>query len=339
MNPSRRALALATLGVWATPAAAQRILDPVDPALSVECHSLAEVHAAWNRSEIGAGVEIPPRRLGLFARKFVQPALAEGEDIRVLGGALLVARARPDQQAWLNRWLKRIGEDADRVVHLDVRFFTVPKADYEAHCEPLLQRPPAAGPAGDDDAVDGADGRADGGTGGRTDGPEWIPVARRGVLSVAAVQKMAAALDKAGRWTVGSTPSVLVNEFQRASLATIQQQNYVATYTPPLTEAQEVLVPKVEVLQHGFTLDASATVLPEGAVGVRIVVEYTELLEMERSAFSAKHPQLEIQRPKLRRSRIDAWDAVPAEHDAIYAVPAPDADAVLLVLVRPAAVR
>lgn len=302
----------------ALPLGAQKLPDPEDAGLTIELHPLAEVLAAWKDTAFNAGMEIPVERLGLFARRFAHPALAAGEDARVLGGRYLVTRARPEQQAWIHRWLQRIAASPSLAVHLELRFASVPQADFAQHVRPLLAAETSTPP----------------------DTPEGVtPATHGGVLSAEAHATLMTTLDATGSCDVLHAPSILVNEFQRANMSSIQQRSYVTGFEPAGNQAQQLFTPVIDTLQLGLELDAAATLLPDGGVGLRLAADHRELVAMNAEAWSPHHPDLRIQVPDVHRGRVDTWVTIPAEHHAIFAVPNAGSASVLLVMARAAVAR
>ena len=169
--------------------------------------------------------------------------------------------------------------------------------------------------------------------------PGVVPATHSAVIDAEAYGALLTSLDGTGRCELLHAPSVLINEFQRANISTIQQRSYVTGFEPEGTKDQPVFSPVVDVLQLGVTLDAAATLLPDDGIGLRLVADHRELVEMLDKAWSPHHPDLKIQAPDIHRGRVDAWATIPDDHCAVYAVPNQVAGTYLLVMARAAAVR
>ena len=99
-------------------------------------------------------------RLEDFAKRFVEPTLDEGEDIRAMGSEHLVVLGRPAQQAWTSRLLEQHKASRDYALDVEIELLDVPIPAFNAHFRALFaprsetwKKLQAVRPPGDDTAA------------------------------------------------------------------------------------------------------------------------------------------------------------------------------------------
>ncbi|MHC4513390.1 MAG: hypothetical protein ACYTGW_03320 [Planctomycetota bacterium] len=92
---------------------------------------------AVNREEIAAK---NIKMLAGFVKTFIQPPLEKGEDVKSLGGGSLVALARPNQQAWVQRFLAQNREKKPYLLSVQASFVHMGDKTFEKQLRPLLKK-------------------------------------------------------------------------------------------------------------------------------------------------------------------------------------------------------
>ncbi len=238
--------------------------------------------------------------LGLaeVARAFVDPPLRSDEQLTSASPAHLVLKARPAQQAWLERFLLSLRDApaASWTVHPQV--VVLPTASYEQHVLSLLRasglRRAASG--GEQAVLASAD-------------------AER-VLGVAKVQPNVEASDLG---------AVSTQRLQKTTAgAALRYESYIKDFDVRVVDGKTIGHPIEDVVRHGPLLTWHLVPLPAGEVGLALDVQLMHLqqpIAKFTTSLGLGEPAT-IQLPRVTLGRAAAALTVPSGRVAVVVLPA-----------------
>ncbi len=84
------------------------------------------------------------KALAGFVRTFIQPPLEKGEDVKSFGDGSLVALARPNQQAWLQRFVTQNRKAKPYMLNVQTSFVHMGDKTFESQLRPILKKSSSA---------------------------------------------------------------------------------------------------------------------------------------------------------------------------------------------------
>lgn len=124
-------LSMTVLCALALPAQEKRPA-PHDPKREVHIFEVADLVESKEGSD--------PKALASFIRTFIQPPLEKGEDVKDLGNGSLVVLAKPNQQAWVQRFLIQNRKVKPYFLHVQVTFAHMGDKTFASQLRPLLKK-------------------------------------------------------------------------------------------------------------------------------------------------------------------------------------------------------
>lgn len=246
-----------------------------------------------------------------LVRAFVQPSLRRGEDVQPLAERWLVVLGRAEQHAWVERFLQVARTQQGTHIEICTELFRMPETVFQADVVPALSpaRPDVA--AGGSPA-DRAPSRP-------------IDAAPRVILAPGpGTDAFRAALRQHARIERVTTPTLVVCPHARAQIAITNSIPYVRDFSVEVAQGSMVADPIVDVVQDGFTLEAAATLLPQGAVGIALEATVADL-KRPIPTFTTNlgaGQDVSIQLPQVLTSQVTAAAELPRDHLAVFAMPA-----------------
>lgn len=232
-------------------------------------------------------------------RAFVTPKLRSGEEIKPVGDRWIVALGRPQQQAWIGRFLAAARASEAAPVFMECRCLTVPEISFLREIRPAL--------------VDGTD----------DDAAEVTYLTRVLAPGKATTSFVAELLEREGVTTVVDQ-KVLVQPLHVAHMATINQTAYVRDYEVEVTADAVIADPIVDVIQDGIVVQAAVSPLENGKLGVSLDATVTDLErpipKIDTILPGTKH-EVTIQLPSLQSTQLEAAVELEADHIVIMAPP------------------
>lgn len=121
----------------AVPAQEKRLV-PGDPKREVHILEVADLIKPKEGDQKTAAQNL--EALAGFIRTFIQPPLEKGDDVKSLGNGSLVVVARPDQLAWVHRFLIQNRKVKPYFLSVAVTFVHMGDKTFESELRPLLEK-------------------------------------------------------------------------------------------------------------------------------------------------------------------------------------------------------
>lgn len=272
-------------------------------ALPLPGHPTAPIAAA---RPMGNGSPHSDLGIAAFLRPFVDPPLAAGDDLQVLGGRWLALLGSPAQIASVEQVLANATTHGTRLIDVEVRIFEVKRQAFDATIKGQLQAAELHGEA------------------------TW-----RTVLSDDAAMALQRQLERTGAMSIDS-PRLLVYPLQRANMHVVNQTSYIQDFTLTRTGDTVVADPVVGIVWDGLKADLMATFLAADRIAVRCTLEIQQLLRPipDFTTEIAKGvPPVKIQLPRTTGVRCEQVAEVKTGERVVFAAQKVDGD-YLIVLMR-----
>ena len=277
------------LELRAAPAAAgqRRATRPAEEQLGLEVNRTAAG---------GAG----PAAIARLAAAFAQPALRDNESIQPLGERWLVVLGRPEQHAWLDRFLTAARREQPLLITMSCGLYTLPEVAFQRDVRPALQP----------DAPDGGDGE--------------VPTTT--VLAPGeATDTFLAGLRDHDDLTEVTMPSLTVRPLEPARARVVNQTAYVRDFEVEIRDGAAIADPIVDVVQDGVTVQAAATPLDGGALGVSLELTVADLqqpIPTFETRIGVGTAPVTIQLPQVLMRRVEAAVELGHGHTVVLVLPA-----------------
>lgn len=254
---------------------------------------------------IGDGDPAPARSaqpLVRLVRAFLQPPLQQGEEVLTVGERWIVAAARPEQHAWIDRFLEAArGEQAGpRIVWLECECFSVAQVTYLRDIEP---------------AFTGLGGARD-----EEDARFLTQVLAPGENTDAFLRALA---EREGVRSIHSQRLALL-PLNVGSLAVTNQTSYISDFDVSVADNAFIADPIVDVIQDGILVRSAVAPLENGLLGVAIDAHIAELqlpIETRDVKVPGTTTAMTIQLPNLRSTDIESAVEMAPGHIVVLAPP------------------
>lgn len=297
-------------------AQASRLPSPIDNARIVQVH---DVRAVLESLTPPPGPALDAATLAGYLRSFVQPPLDDGETIVPLTPGLLMAHARPEQQAWIERVVRANMPARDRQIDLEVRVLSVPAALHTRVVVPRLRG----------EAVTSKE------------QPGWaftsLPSA---VVDRARLGDVLAAL-RGDDVVAVTAPRLLAWVATGTSVMVGKEVRYIRDYEVEVVDSGlAVPVAQIGTMLDGTRLHCGALPLGGGEIGVSFRFELGELLKLTKfeTSLAGDSRKLTLELPTWKNAVLETAAAIPGDGAALFAFPERDGRHTLLLL-RAAIVR
>ncbi|HEX5051161.1 MAG TPA: hypothetical protein VFZ65_05280 [Planctomycetota bacterium] len=238
--------------------------------------------------------EGPAPRPGAIVRllqAFVKPPLAANEEIRALGERWIVVLARPEQHAWIERFLQATrGSDA-QTFQLECSYYSAPELVFLRDIRDALV--------------------PKGGTGNGADEPEAAPP--KFVSQVLApgpnTDAFLKALPALKEVTTGQGQGLVVWPLTTGHVAVVNQTAYVRDFDVEVAQAAFIANPIIDVVQDGITIEASVAPLADSKLGLSIEVRVADLIKpipTFTTSLGGSTVPVTIQLPNVQSTQLEA---------------------------------
>ena len=235
-----------------------------------------------------------PATVAQLVRAFVQPPLAANEDVQPLGERWLVLLCRPEQHAWLERYLAVAKRHNDQTIAMQCELFAMPEISYLEKVAPALNQP--GKPAGSALILAPGEGTA---------------AFRKALTADASCQSVVA-------------PRLVVRPLESASMSHLRQTSYVRDFEVEVQKAAFIANPVIDVVQDGVSIETAAAIVQEGVAGVSLEVTVSDLKkpipEVTANLGGSSLP-VKIQLPQLITTQARVAVELPRGHTVVFALP------------------
>ncbi|MCR9248647.1 MAG: hypothetical protein NXI31_26770 [bacterium] len=252
-------------------------------------------------------VALPPQRveaahcdrLARFARRFIEPPLATGQDIELLGTHHLVIAGTARQCAWVERFVKRCTNLRETQVDIETALIELSASQFEALVAPVF--------AAQDDA--------------KSDGNDAEATQRLAVLARPAVAKLMRQFAAAAVETL-SSPRILVWHSQRATMSVGENVPYVSDFEIVDEDGKERIVAKRNTLFDGIEVDLQAASLADGFISLDCTMRHSRVLRPLPKAIVEIRKDVEriVHLPRTRQVECTQQLVLPKDSGGVVAV-------------------
>jgi len=243
-------------------------------------------------------------------RAFMKPKLRSSEEVNPVGERWIVALGRPEQHAWITRFLEAARGSETQPVLIDCTCFTVPEITFLRDIRPALIEPPEPSDAADADPTEPA-----------AEEPNYLT---RVLAPGARTNAFLRELVKNTEVEVITTQKLHVLPLRTAHMATVNQTAYIRDFDLKVAKDAIIADPIVDVVQDGVVLEVAVSLLENGRLGVSIDAIVTDL-QRPIPRVETKLPGIElpvtIQLPSLKSTQIEAAVELEANHVVVMAPP------------------
>jgi hypothetical protein len=243
----------------------------------------------------GHGDKGGPAVVAQMIRAFVKPALLANEDVQPLGERWLVLLGRAEQHAWLDRYLATARKQRDEVFTLDCEVYAMPEKVFTETVAPALA-PPGKAAAG---------------------GPVLLAPGE-------GTDAFRAALKGDARCEAVASPKLVVRPLMPAQVSQVQQTAYVRDFEIEVAKASFLANPIVDVVRDGVSIEAAATLLQEGTMGVSLQMSVCDLQRPIReftTTLAGSTLPVTIQLPKVQTTQARAAVELQRGHTIVLPLP------------------
>ncbi|MCR9244789.1 MAG: hypothetical protein NXI31_07140 [bacterium] len=258
---------------------------------------------------IGAGA------IARLLRAFVKPGLRGNEEINPVGERWVVALGRPEQQAWIGRFLAAARGERTQPVLVSYECLTLPEVTFLQRIKPALTPPPkAADPRTPPEAAKEKPTEAD---------PE-PPYLTQILAPGAATRRFLTAMHDLDGVKKVTSQQVHVHPLQVAHMSTINQTAYVKDFDLEVAKNAFVADPVVDVIQDGIVMQAAVAPLENGLLGLSLDASVAEL-QRPIPEFETTLPgttmKVKLQLPSLQARQVEAAVELQPGHLVLLALP------------------
>ncbi|MCA8974278.1 MAG: hypothetical protein KDC98_06125 [Planctomycetes bacterium] len=271
-----------------------------------------------------------PQPIARLIRAFVRPPLQPEDDIRPIGDRWIVALCRPEQHAWIHRFLHAARTTAEakapqRLVTIECTCFTIPEIPFLADIRPALTNLGDRENTTDPSTADGtADGTAE-------DTVHVTKVLAPGDGTTAFLKALRENRDV----TFLVSPALTLQPLTVGHASLLNQTSYVRDFDLQVTNNAIIADPIIDTIQDGIVLEAAVTTLEHGLLGVSLEARVAELkrpIETQEVGLGAGQ-KVTLQLPHLHSTQIEsAVEMVPG--NTVVLVPPPLAGKRMLFVVK-----
>ncbi len=230
----------------------------------------------------------PPMVIAQLVRSFVQPPLLPNEEVQPIGERWLTLLGRPEQHAWLERFLATAHAGQEQLVAMECRFWAMPEATYQLDVAPAL----------------GEQGRA------LLEPGEGTAAFLQGLQKLAKVTQIAA-------------PKLTVRPLTEASMSVENQTSYIRDFKVEKVRDELIADPVVAIVHDGLRLRTAATLLTDDTAGIALEAQIADLqkpIPTFETTLGIGKP-ISIQLPTVLTTRLDAAATVRSGTTAVFAMP------------------
>ncbi len=237
-----------------------------------------------------------PAVVAQMVRAFVQPALLANEDVQALGERWIVLLARPEQHAWVERYLVAAQRQRNRLLTVQCELFAMPETVFAEMVAPALAQPGKAAAPGSPVILAPGEG----------------------------TDAFRAALQRDKRCEAVTSPCLTVQPLMPGTIAMLNQTAYVRDFEVEVVKEAFVANPVIDVVQDGLKVEAAATMLQEGIAGVSFQVSVSDLKRpiAEFTTNLGKGNDVKIQLPQLLTTQARAAVELAPGQTVALALPA-----------------
>jgi len=232
-----------------------------------------------------------------FIRTFIQPPLEKGDDVKSLGNGSLVVLGKPNQQAWVQRFLDQNSKAKPYFLNVQATFVHMGDKTFESQLRPLLKN--------------------------------------LSLMVTAATEKSSAfmrGLLKKADVTVINAPRYLALPLQQASVFVGQTLNYVSNYDIREIDSPKghVADPVVEEAQDGILFQGTGAFVDKNFIGLDfklVIAEIHKPVETEPLTDRKKNLPAEIRKlnlkvslPETTRTTLKSKALVPNHGWAVFSL-------------------
>lgn len=233
--------------------------------------------------------------LARFVEAFVEPPLADDEEVVALGTRWLAVVGRREQHAWIETLRDTALTHADGVTHLRGGIYRLSELQYQREIAPALRGAEAAEDTAPVVVLDAGP------------GTDALLQSLRGSKGVEELQM----------------PRVSVNPLQRAQLSTSKTTSYVRDYELKVSQDAFMADPVVDVVKEGLMLEALVVPFAQ-TTALTVDVQWGDLMEpiptFSTSLGEGTAP-VTIQLPQVQETRIEAALELTPQRMAVLSLP------------------